>query len=360
MHNSRERLGAVVRRPRAAYKRRNEPPRPPKGGFSFLRMTMDSKTLRARRWRVGTACLTGLLVTCIPARVPPPDDLGADPVRFHSGSGSTIHGWLSRGRIGAGAIVLLHGIGASRQEMIGRARFLRSGGFSVLAIDFRGHGDSTGGRSTYGGLESRDALAAVEFLRHALPLERIGVIGISMGGAAVLLGQAPLPVQALVLESVYPTIDDAVRDRLRAWLGPIGRTLAPIVMTWLFPRDGVAAADLRPIDHIREQTAPVFVLAGSADRYTPPSESRSLFDRAPEPKAFWSIEGAGHVDLHEFAGAEYERRVGAFLARHLRDAASGGSHARASSNGTAPPEAEEHAEHAARGDRGAERHAHSQ
>lgn len=315
----------------------DEPPRLAKCGSSFLSMTTHPKPLGARRRHVGVALVTGLLAACTPARVPPPDDLGPDPVRFHSGSGSTIHGWLSRGRTGAGAILLLHGIGASRQEMIGRARFLRSAGFSVLAIDFRGHGDSTGGRSTYGGLESRDAAAAVEFLRHTLPMERIGVIGISMGGAAMLLGQAPLPVQALVLESVYPTIDDAVRDRLRAWLGPIGRVLAPIVMSWLFPRDGVAAADLRPIDRIREQTAPVFVLAGSADRYTPPSESRSLFDRAPEPKAFWSVDGAGHDDLHEFARAEYERRVGAFLVRHLRDAVSGGSHARSGDDGTAPP-----------------------
>jgi uncharacterized protein len=299
--------------------------------------------------------LAGLLVTCAPARVPPPDGLHARTVRFRSGSGSTIAAWFSPGRAGAGAVVLLHGIGASRRDMIGRARFLASAGFSLLLIDFRGHGDSAGGRSTYGGLESRDALAAVEFLRHTLPAERIGVVGISMGGAAALLGPAPLPVQALVLESVYPTIDDGVRDRLRAWLGPVGPALAPLVMTWLFPREGVAAADLRPIDHIREQTAPVFVLAGSADRYTLPGESRSLFDRAPEPKAFWSVDGAGHVDLHEFAGGEYERRVGAFLVHHLRGEASCGSAPAAGHGGGTPPQAEQEAKRAARGDGCAER-----
>lgn len=301
--------------------------------------------------------LAGLLVTCAPARILPPDDLHARPVQFRSGSGSTIQGWFSPGRAGSGAIVLLHGIGASRQDMIGRARFLASTGFSLLLIDFRGHGDSTGGRSTYGGLESRDALAAVEFLRRASPGERIGVVGISMGGAAALLGPAPLPVQALVLESVYPTIDDGVRDRLRAWFGPIGPALAPMVMRWIFPRDGIAATDLRPIDRIQEQTAPVFVLAGGADPYTPPSESRALFERAPEPKAFWSVEGAGHVDLHEFAGAEYESRIGAFLARHLRGAPYGGS--RAAVRGTPTrPQTEEETERAARGDDRAEHDGH--
>ena len=246
------------------------------------------------------------------------DTPGARRIELESRSGSTIRGWFAPGRPGSGAVVLLHGIGASAADMLARARFLRSAGYSVLAIDFRGHGASGGARPTYGGLESWDALAAVQFLRAALPSERIGVIGISMGGAAALLGPAPLPVQVLVLESVYPTIRDGIRNRLRAWLGPIGSALTPLAMRWLFPRDGVAAQDLRPVDRVHEQTAPVFVIAGSIDGYTPLAESRELFERAPEPKAFWSVEGAGHVDLYAFAGAEYERRVGDFLARYLR------------------------------------------
>jgi fermentation-respiration switch protein FrsA (DUF1100 family) len=142
-----------------------------------------------------------------------------------------------------------------------------------------------------------------------------------MGGAAALLGPEPLPVDALVLESVYPTIDDAVRDRLRAWLGPFGPPLAPIAMRWLFPRGGITASDLRPLDRIGEQRVPVFVLAGVADRYTTIAESRALFGRAHEPKEFWPVAGAAHVDLHAFAGSDYERRVGDFLERHLRAAA---------------------------------------
>ena len=92
-------------------------------------------------------------------------------------------------------------------------------------------------------------------------------------------------------------------------------------MRWLFPREGVTVADLRPIDRVGEQSAPVFVLAGTADRYTTLTESRALFERAREPKEFWAVEGAAHVDLHAFAGTEYERRVGAFLRRHVRTSA---------------------------------------
>ena len=126
-----------------------------------------------------------------------------------------------------------------------------------------------------------------------------------------------------MLESVYPTIENAIRHRLDAWLGAVGRALAENVLGWLFPREGVTPAHLRPIDRIHEQTAPVLVIAGTADRYTPLAESRALYARAREPKTLWEVDGADHVDLHAFAPAEYERRVEAFLARHLAGAQDG-------------------------------------
>ena len=259
-----------------------------------------------------------ILMSCaLRSRPAPADDLGARSVELRSGP-DTLRGWFVPGRLGAGAVLVLHGVGASSRDMLERARFLAAAGYAVLLVDFRGHGESTPERTTWGGLESRDARVALAYLRLAAPHERVGVIGISMGGAAALLGATPLAVDALVLESVYPTIADAVRNRLGAWLGRLGRAIAPTVLTSLFPRDGVSADDLRPIDRIHEQTAPVFVIAGSDDRYTTVQETRDLFAHAQQPKELWEVPGAAHDDLHAFSRGDYERRVGAFLARYLR------------------------------------------
>jgi fermentation-respiration switch protein FrsA (DUF1100 family) len=255
-------------------------------------------------------------------RVPaPPAALGAQDVSFLSPSGSRIAAWLARGRRGAGAVLLLHGVGSNRTSMESRARFLHDEGFTVLALDFEGHGESTGEMVTYGARESLDASAAMDFLKRAAPNERIGVLGVSMGGAATLLGSGPLPADAYVLESVYPTIRQAVANRLGAWLGPVGglgRLFTSPVLKMIHSKTGVNERDLRPIARIGDLHGPLLLIAGTADRYTPLAESESLFAHAPDPKTFWAVEGADHEDLHDFTPAEYEQRVSAFLTEYLR------------------------------------------
>ena len=251
-----------------------------------------------------------------------PVALGARTVVFPSRSGSEIRAWLAPGRRGAGAVLLLHGMGGNRASMLARAAFLHQAGFTILAPDFQAHGESPGRHITFGALESLDAEAALAFLRASAPGERVGIIGVSMGGAATLVGSKPLAVDALVLESVYPTFHNAVADRLHAWFGPfgfLGDAVAPTLIQLVAPRIGVDPARLRPIDGISNVGEPLLVISGTDDQYTKLEETRALFARAQSPKELWEVSGAGHVDIHDYSPLEYERRVGGFLAAHLRD-----------------------------------------
>ncbi|HZI42099.1 MAG TPA: alpha/beta hydrolase [Gemmatimonadaceae bacterium] len=267
---------------------------------------------------------TGACVLARPARSivgNPPPSLGARTVDFPSHSGSVIRAWLAPGRPGAGAVLLLHGMGGNRASMLTRAGFLHRAGFTILLPDFQAHGESPGRHITFGQLESLDAEAALAYLRASAPGERIGIIGISMGGAATLVGAKPLAADALVLESVYPTFKDAVADRLYTWLGPLGflgRAATPALIQLVAPRIGVDPNHLRPIDAIAGVRQPLLLIAGTDDRYTRLMESRALFARATSPKELWEVEGAGHEDLHDYSPVEYERRVGDFLIAHLR------------------------------------------
>lgn len=258
------------------------------------------------------------------APIPSPPELAVQRVSFASGSGGTIRAWYLRGVPGQGAVLLLHGVGSNRGSMVDRARFLHRAGYTVLLPDFQAHGESDGDHITFGSLESFDAKAALDYLRACTAGEPVAAIGVSMGGAATLLGPSPLKVDALVLESVYPTIRQALEDRLAVWLGPLGRLnrmVAPLVIREVSAEIGVREDALRPIDRIASAGAPIFLLSGTRDAYTPIEEAKALFAQAHGPKEFWAVEGAKHEDLHAFAGPTYERRVGDFLAKYLRGAA---------------------------------------
>ena len=183
---------------------------------------------------------------------------------------------------------MLHGVGDTRSSMVGRARFLHRAGYTVLLPDFQAHGESEGARITFGALESLDAEAALAFLRTCSGGERVGMLGVSMGGAAALLGPGPLHADAYVLESVYPTIRQALEYRLGVWLGPLGtlnRVVAPLVIRGVSAEIGIGEDALRPIDHIGRGGAPIFVIAGTRDAYTPLGESRALFEQARERRS---------------------------------------------------------------------------
>jgi fermentation-respiration switch protein FrsA (DUF1100 family) len=199
--------------------------------------------------------------------------------------------------------------------MIDRARFLRRAGYSILLIDFQATGETQGDHITFGWKESRDVLAATEFIRKTQPSGHIAVIGSSLGGAAALLAAPPLKIDALILEAVYPTIEIATKNRLQNYLGPVGRFAAPLLLTQLHTRLGVSPSDLRPIDHIANVSCPIFVMSGEKDRNTRPEDTRILFSHARSPKQLWFVANAGHVDLYKATAAEYESRVVAFLAQ---------------------------------------------
>ncbi len=262
-------------------------------------------------------------VLCAPApRVigAAPADLAAESVTIPCPDGHDVHGWFVRGTPGRGAILLLHPVRANRLAMLERARWLAHEGYAVLLVDLQGHGETPGAHITFGWLEGRCALASARWLREKLPGERVGAIGASLGGASALLAPEPLPVDALVLEAVFPSIEEAVRDRLRIRLGALGDWFVPLLTGQMKPRLGIEPEVLRPIDHLGALRCPVFVIAGARDEHTRVDESRAMFAAAREPRELWIVDGAAHVDLLRFAKDEYTRRVGGFLDRSLRGA----------------------------------------
>lgn len=263
-------------------------------------------------WLLGSA-----LVGPVHHPVPLPAGFPAQVVSL-PGPGHAIAGWWLDQGGNSPVVLLLHSIRADRSSMLSRAKLLSAHGFSVLLIDLQGHGETPGAAITFGSRESGDVRAALEWLKRSAPSRRIGVIGCSLGGAAVLLGPQPSGFDAVVLEAVYPRAAGAIENRIRIRVGPLAPLLAPLLLVQLRPRLHVSPRDLEPIRSIGRLGAPVLVVGGSRDQHTTLAESEELFGAAARPKRLWVVSGARHQDFLAFDPRGYDAEVVGFLRESLR------------------------------------------
>ena len=134
--------------------------------------------------------------------------------------GTTARGWLLKGSEGLPAVVFLHRYGADRSHTLDLAIKLNEAtNYTVLMPDERGHGVGPSvSYTSFGGCESDDALAAVEYLRglkglSQTPLvgQNVGLYGVEMGALSALAVVAKDEnIKALALDSVPSASDDVL------------------------------------------------------------------------------------------------------------------------------------------------------
>lgn len=246
-----------------------------------------------------------------------PPDLAARRITIPLDGEATVAGWYTSGKPDAGAVLLLHGIKSNRKSQIERIRVFAAEGYSVLAIDLPSHGESTGSHVTFGHDESRAVIAAVTYLRSQNPTARIGVVGQSLGGASAALAGRDLDADAVVLEAVFGDIETATANRLHNYLGFAGDLAAPLLVTAAGWRLALSPDDLAPARAIANVKGAVMIIAGEADIRATPQDGRRIFDATHEPKEFWLVPAAGHLDYLRFAPDAYRAHVLPFLRRHL-------------------------------------------
>jgi len=255
-----------------------------------------------------------------------PDILGLpfEDVSFKASDGLRLAGWFVPSEKGSDAtVVVCHGWGANRADVLPLTAFLhRQGGYNLFYFDFRAHGDSEGRFSTLGPYESRDLEAALDWLKENKPAatRRLGVFGLSMGGAVSLTVTARRPeISAVAAESSFASYKNVVARF--AWLfHRIPRfPLVPLSLFFVRHRLGLDPETHAPVHHIGKiAPRPIFLIQGDRDVRMPASEGEQLFAAAKEPKTLWTIPGADHGEPAGVAGKEYEDRLLAFFDTGLK------------------------------------------
>jgi pimeloyl-ACP methyl ester carboxylesterase len=164
---------------------------------------------------------------------------------------------------GQRGVVLAHGGRFNKESWVEQARALEAAGFRVLAIDFRGYGESRGpGQDDpFTAPLYLDVLAAVTYLRQT-GANTVSVVGASMGGSAAA-------------EAVAAALPNQI-DRLVLLGSDAGNAPENLVGRKLFitARDDTTAHGVPRLVRIRQH-----------------------YDQAPRPKELVVLDGAAHAQF---------------------------------------------------------------
>lgn len=260
-----------------------------------------------------------------PQATPADYGLAWEPLALATCDRIRISGWLIRHPHPTGVLILLHGFGTGKADLLDIAQaFHRNGSYTLALIDFRGHGFSAGATLSFGLREVWDIEALLDFISQDPALKNlpIGCYGISMGGAIGILAAARFPaIRAVVSDSAYSDLPKAIA-RVQRIAYHIPRVpLGQMVIWGTELRLGCRLPKLNPrnvIGKISPRAA--LVIHGMQDKSVPFQEAQALFDAAKEPRELWLVSEAEHVASFYRNQKEYLERVLVFFDHALRRA----------------------------------------
>jgi len=248
--------------------------------------------------------------------------LAYEPVRFQATDGVWLSGWKIARDPQQPWIILCHGLGANKADMLDIAAALAQAGYNLLAFDFRAHGESQGRTTSFGWVEQRDLGGALAFLgkQPDVPDRPYGILGISMGGAvAITVAARDERLGAIAVDSSYTDLGTSIGHHLKLLYHLPRYPFLFFTSSAYRLRFGIWPSRMAPINEItRISPRPVLIIQAEADHRIPPDQIRALIEAAREPKSLWIVPGAEHLGAYRSDPEGYQQRLVEFFGPYLK------------------------------------------
>ena len=219
-------------------------------------------------------------------------DLQFEDIHLETSANNKIHAWYLPAKENArGTILHLHGNAENISTHIGGVYWLPQKAYNVFLLDYPGYGKSEGSASTPSALDSIEQ--SIKYL-----VERndsLIVFGQSLGASLAIHAVANSAyrkhIKALILESPFASYRQIVREKIsNIWLlWPFQWPLSLLVSDTFSPEKGIA--QISPI--------PLLIVHSQVDKIVPIHHGLQLFKHAKEPKEFWKLDHAPHIQAFQ-------------------------------------------------------------
>lgn len=235
----------------------------------------------------------------------------------------SIEGWWMPTEIDSpkGVVLVCHGYGGSKSQMQFVVGWWLAKGYHCLSIDFRGHGGSSGNRTTIGIEEAKDVKAAADWIKTEQPDLPLLLFGTSMGSAAIIKAARDygedLQAAALVLECPFGTLRQAVLKRFKLMNIP-SYGIADLLIFWGGVQHGFWGHGHSPIKYAKRIKTPTLILYGANDPKVGRNEVEAIYENlATDQKQLVVLPCAKHNHLLHNCPELWPQAVNSFLENYL-------------------------------------------
>ncbi|OGF51132.1 MAG: hypothetical protein A2231_00700 [Candidatus Firestonebacteria bacterium RIFOXYA2_FULL_40_8] len=241
-----------------------------------------------------------------------------EKITFVTKDNIIVYGWWVSQKNNGKCVILCHGLGADKGDMLNYIPFLYKKGYSCLAFDFRGHGESKEKYTSLGFNEVKDLLAAVDFVK-TKGVKHIGVIGRSMGAAASIRTAEVCPdIQAVVADSSFARLSDMIRSYSSKFYHLPYYPMVPFAAFLAKIRSGFKYETVNPVESAAKMKTPLLLFHGTADGNIPPANSEKILAAALGPKKLILVKDADHIESLSKDQLNYSKEVLKFFGEYLK------------------------------------------
>lgn len=197
------------------------------------------------------------------------------------------------------------------------APYFYRNGYTLVMPDHRGCGESDGKYMGYGTHESRDTLLWLRYAEKRFPDRNIYLLGVSMGGATVLMMSRLVEdeaVKGVIADCAYTSAWAEFSYQLHTSFSLPDFPILHICNAYCRLLAGYSFHDASPIDAVRQAKRPVLFIHGGKDDFVPTFMQKQLYDACPTEKVMLTVENAVHARSYYTDPAAYEAALERFMA----------------------------------------------
>lgn len=213
-------------------------------------------------------------------------------LKIATDDGVALRGWLFPVERPKGLVVLLHSKDTNRQHFLDRGLRMLELGYTVVAYDLRGHGESDRTSITYGVKEVGDLQRVLDAIHPEGP---VFVIGESLGAAIALQAAAvDSRISAVVAAASFADLRTLLEEKTQFFFKDSSRAAAFSIAEL---KAGFDIDAVSPEKSAALITVPTLVVQGKDDTFIRFEHAQRIFDALPGKKELVQLNHVGHLDV---------------------------------------------------------------